>query len=205
MGLLNSQVRFIRAWSIFKRSPSEFLLKLINIVLSRLPLRLKGFCIDNSYRYFLISPELLRNERNIITGYVSGMRVVDWLSVHTNLDEKSRILDVGCGDGRVASAFARYGVKFRGKYYGFDIDKKRIDSLNQLFKSNVSFNFTHADIYHSYYNKNGKVDADNYNYEYSPNSFDIIFFNSIFSHLKLSVISGNLNESFRCLSSEGQI
>ncbi len=178
--------------------------KTINRLLSLLPFRWKGLSIDDSHRYWLISPALLRGGQSIVSGYVNGQWVFDWLSVHVPLDPESAVLDVGCGDGRVAAAFARPENHFTGRYYGFDIDRKRLSALIRLFQGNERFNFVHADIYHSYYNPGGTIPAESYRFPYADASFDLIWFNSIFTHLKLSVIAHNLREAFRCLAPAGK-
>ena len=57
--------------------------------------------------------------------YESGGRqkIFEYLNIHVPLDLSSRVLDVGCGDGRVGSAFAREQKNFNGSYSGFDIVK----------------------------------------------------------------------------------
>lgn len=159
---------------------------------------------EESRRYWLIAPELLRGGKSVAAGYQNGQAVFDYLSVHVPLRMNSRVLDAGCGDGRVASAFAR-SQKFTGSYDGFDIDQLRIDALQKLFGQNPRFKFVHADIFHSYYNANGKVKPETFRFPYPDEQFDLIWFNSIFSHMGLAVIEHNLKEASRCLAPGGKV
>lgn len=179
--------------------------KWLNKIFSKLPFQRNGLYIDNSHRYFIINSLLLRAGQSVPNALYFGQRIFDLLSVNVPLNLKCRVLDVGCGDGRVASAFARKTNKFTGIYSGFDIDKDRINALIKLFESNDRFSFLYADIFHSSYNKGGKLSAENYKYRYPDNSFDLIFFNSVFSHLKLEAINNNLRESYRCLDKNGKV
>lgn len=152
--------------------------------------------------YWLIDPSIARS-KDLVSGYMNGQAVYDWLTVHIPLDFSSRVLDVGCGDGRVAGAFAR-DQRFVGSYSGFDISHERIKALQSLFRGNPRFTFKHADIYHSYYHPSGKIQPENYQYEYPNDSFDLIWCNSIFTHMKQSVIEQNLREVSRCLAPNGK-
>lgn len=159
---------------------------------------------EETQRHWLIEPNLLRGGKSIAAGYLNGQAVFDYLMIHVPLQMNHRVLDVGCGDGRVAGAFARH-EKFTGSYDGFDIDQVRITALQKLFEQNARFKFVHSDIFHSYYNATGKIKPETFRFPYPDGSFDLIWFNSIFSHMTLSHIEHNLTEAQRCLSPTGKV
>ena len=183
------------------------MINIVNKILSRLPfLGKKGIFIDFSNRYFLVKPKLLRGSRSgqgVIVSYFLGNEIVELIKTHTDFKNNICLLDAGCGDGRVAAALSR--MNFKGKYVGFDINKYRINALLHFFKNNKNYNFNHADIFHSYYNKNGKIKPEEYNYPYGNNRFDLVIYNSIFSHQKFQVIKKNLLEAKRVLKTGGKI
>ena len=183
------------------------MLKLINKILSKLPfLSSKGVFMDYSTNYKLINPNSLRGSRKghgVILSYLIGNEIVELIKVHTNYKNDETILDAGCGDGRVASTLLR--SNFKGKYYGFDINKRRLKELRIIFKNNLNINFTYVDIYHSYYNRKGNINPEEFVYPYDNCSSGLIIYNSIFSHQKISVIKHNLIEAKRVLKKDGRI
>ncbi len=158
---------------------------------------------EDSRKFFLIEPSLLRSGKSIVQGALNGDFVFSLLTVHVPLDLNSNVLDFGCGDGRVAGAFARRN--FSGRYYAFDINRKRIDALQRLFKDDDRYSFTYMDVFHSYYNKEGSVKPEEYRLPYDNGQMDLVFLNSIFSHMKLEIIEHYLQEIIRCLSPKGKV
>jgi len=123
-----------------------------------------------------------------------------------NINQSVKVLDVGCGIGRMAVPLAKYLSK-DGAYEGFDIVA---DGINWC-KKNVAakhpnFNFQIADIYNSLYNPDGKYKASEYRFPYDDSCFDFIFLTSVFTHMfpqdtenYLSEIARVLKKQERCL------
>ncbi|MFH1092233.1 MAG: class I SAM-dependent methyltransferase [Pseudomonadota bacterium] len=179
------------------------MLEKINALICKLPGKIGDFHLEVPGRYWLLHPGFLKNVRSLTTGFHDGRRILDLLTVHTELQFNETILDAGCGDGKVGSALACRD--FEGRYYGFDLNPRRIKALNKLFQSRPNFNFRHADVFHSYYNPGGRQQPDRFKYPYEDESMDLIFYNSIFTHMKLGTIAHNLKEARRCLKKEGKI
>lgn len=180
------------------------MIKFVNKVFSKFPFGFSGLYLLNTKDYFLLPPHVSRISELAET-YKLGQDVFEWLLIHVPLKLDSKVLDVGCGDGRVASAFARKSNKFSGTYDGFDIHKIRIDSLNKLMKGRRNFNFKHVDIQHSYYNPFGKEESHSFTFPYEDESFDLLFLNSIFSHFNFKTIRHYLTEIKRCLKADGRV
>jgi SAM-dependent methyltransferase len=181
------------------------IIKIVNGFIQIVTKNKSGIYLDDSHKYYLIAPPLLRVKNNIPESYISGQRIYDFLTVHVGLDNSERILDFGCGDGRVGAVFARLGDTFTGIYTGLDIDKKRMLALKSLFKGSERIKFDFADVYNSIFNPNGHLDQSDFIYPYTDNSYDLIFYNSVFTHMKLSVSLHNLKEAARCLDMGGRI
>jgi ubiquinone/menaquinone biosynthesis C-methylase UbiE len=190
-------------------SSKQKYLELINKVLVRIPIfRKQGVFLDLAKKYELLHPFYMRGTNigsNSMASFQAGEKVFDYLSLWLPKNENLTILDAGCGDGRVAAAFARKIQHRISKYEGFDIHKDRINALNELFSDGIKFNFKHIDIFHTYYNPEGKINPLDFKYPYNENFFDLIFLNSIFSHMRLAVIKKNLAEAAKVLKNEGLI
>lgn len=151
----------------------------------------------------IIEPHLLRAKASLARAYYTGEWVYQQISIHTGFDPKSNVLDVGCGDGRVSAAFARHD--FNGRYFSFDINIERVDALQRLFKEKDNFEFKHSNIFHTYYNSQGKQNAEQYKFEYSDGVMDLAFLNSICTHMKFSVITNYLKECYRVTALGGKM
>ena len=117
-------------------------------------------------------------------------------------DEK--ILDVGCGIGRMTIPLTKYLSK-NGEYYGFDIVKKGIDWCNKNISSIYpNFFFKHADIYNKMYNPNGSLQSLNYIFPYNNEKFDFIFLTSVFTHMFRKDVEHYVNEISRVMKTGGR-
>lgn len=96
-------------------------------------------------------------------------------------DEK--VLDVGCGTGRMAVPLTKYLDK-RGSYEGFDIVPEGIKWCQEKITSQYpNFRFQLADIFNKRYNPKGKYKASEYKFPYENESFDFVFLTSVFTHM----------------------
>ena len=157
--------------------------------------------IKNEEHYLI--PQELRRRNDFIKAYNHGRDFFEKLKFSTNYKNNSSILDVGCGDGSVAAAFAR--AHHVGKYDGFDIDRSWIQNLNSIYSTKENFCFFYANIFHSYYNKSGEHKPENYQFEITDTQYDVIFLNSIFSHMKLNIIENYLRNCKKFLETNGEI
>lgn len=153
----------------------------------------------------LIPPRSLRRSGGTIDGYIAGGQgQADRLIEYAGLKQSSHLLDVGCGDGRLASALAEFLKD--GTYQSFEVQKQFVDFLSRhITKKYPNFCFVHADLWHSYYNPTGKYKTTDYIFPYADDSFDVVFLNSIFSHFAPNEIEHYLNEIRRVLKNEGVV
>ena len=124
------------------------------------------------------------------------------------LGEGCRILDVGCGCGRLAGVFAKNTelVELGVSYTGMDVDRDSIDwCRHHITPLNSSFRFDHADLHNSVYNPEGSLDPSTYCFPHDDGSFDLIVATSLFTHLLEPEAVHYLAEMARLVSAQGSI
>jgi SAM-dependent methyltransferase len=119
-----------------------------------------------------------------------------------------RILDVGCGCGRMAVPMIPF-LSGEGAYYGFDIVRDAIKWASKHITSKYPrFHFELADIYNKVYNEGGKIAPLEFRFPYEDVFFDFTILTSVFTHMLaddmehyLSEISRTLKPGGRCMIS----
>jgi SAM-dependent methyltransferase len=115
-----------------------------------------------------------------------------------------KVLDVGCGIGRMALPLTRY-LSAQGEYYGFDPTAESIKWCTGHITSRFPhFHFEVADLRNEFYNPLGKYDAENFRFPYEDNSFDFIFLTSVFTHLFPDALKNYFSEIGRVLRRGGR-
>lgn len=122
------------------------------------------------------------------------------LSERGYLATDSQVLELGCGCGRNARAFAAF-LNAGGSYTGQDVDAEMIAWCQQnLATDKVSFH--HADLMSLVYNPNGKSVTD-YRFPGPDHSLSLIFAVSVFSHLLYRDAEHYIREGSRVLKKDG--
>jgi SAM-dependent methyltransferase/glycosyltransferase involved in cell wall biosynthesis len=122
------------------------------------------------------------------------------------LKPEDRVLDVGCGIGRMAVPLTPF-LSPQGGYWGFDIVKKGIEwCQSHIVPRYRNFHFFHSDIHNKIYNPSGKIIAKNFRFPFEDAFFDFVFLTSVFTHMLppdtehyLSEISRVMKPGARCL------
>ena len=128
-----------------------------------------------------------------------GQEFKDYFIELANLQPNNRVLDVGCGIGRMAIPLTNY-LSQEGEYWGFDIVNKGIEWCQSRISPKFSnFHFQHIDVYNEHYNPNGKLQAQDFQFPYDNEFFDFIFLTSVFTHMLSTDMENYLSEISRVL------
>ena len=118
------------------------------------------------------------------------------------LRPESRMLDAGCGAGRMAVPFIKYLTY--GSYEGFDIVPSWISWCKKnITKRQANIRFTWVDVYSRHYNSEGKIAPKDFVFPYESAAFDCGMLMSIFTHMLPAGIENYIGELSRVLRTGG--
>ena len=134
-----------------------------------------------------------------------GDHLLDLLKQYGGITPQSRILDVGCGIGRLAVPLTRFLDK-NGRYEGFDIVKNGIDWCNKhIAKDFPRFHFMHIDLKNDLYNLKTECKASQFVFPYPDNTFDCVVLTSVFTHMLPDDVDNYLAQISRVLVPGGKM
>ncbi|MBY5931582.1 class I SAM-dependent methyltransferase [Tateyamaria omphalii] len=131
-----------------------------------------------------------------------GDEIINRLHDDFDLTDGCRVLDIGCGIGRLATAFHRKGSRIR--YDGFDIVKYGVEWCTKTIPPAEGYTFKHADVHNPFYNPWGKIAARTYRFPYPENSFDLAIAVSVFTHLLEPETRAYFEQAMRVLDVGGK-
>lgn len=114
-----------------------------------------------------------------------------------------RLLEIGCGIGRNATALHRhFGDSIT--YLGFDVVGFGIAWCRRHFAWRGSaYRFVRADLYNSFYNPRGKLDAARYVFPCGDAKYDLVLATSVFTHMGADAVRRYVAEAARVLRPGG--
>jgi ubiquinone/menaquinone biosynthesis C-methylase UbiE len=132
----------------------------------------------------------------------------NWLRILTRelggLLPNERVLDAGCGVGRIAVPLTTY-LNEKGSYEGFDVTHEGIAWCQQNITSmHPNFRFQVADIYSPRYSGKGVQKTEEYKFPYEDESFDVVVLASVFTHFLPREVEHYLSEISRVLNKRGR-
>jgi SAM-dependent methyltransferase len=133
----------------------------------------------------------------------TGKEYLAHFQVLGGLQPGDRVLDMGCGIGRMAIPLMGY-LDDSGSYAGFDVGRAMIRwCRREITARRPDFEFTWAPVYNQKYNPFGTISAVEFRFPYENGSFDFIFATSLFTHLVRAETEHYLRETARVLRPGG--
>jgi cyclopropane fatty-acyl-phospholipid synthase-like methyltransferase len=130
-----------------------------------------------------------------------GNRLAE-LMVEAGLEDTDRVLDIGCGSGRIAASLAN--VLTTGRYEGFDVDKSRIAWAKAHIEL-PQFTFRHVKVKNAMYSRRSRKRGSDFTFPYPDGSFDFAIATSLFTHLAPDDAAHYLRETARVLDTGGTL
>lgn len=125
--------------------------------------------------------------------------------MHLGLKPHHRVLDPGCGIGRVAIPLTQY-LDPDGSYAGFDVVREGIEWCARTITPRYpNFRFEHADVFSADYHPTGKILAKDYRFPYGDDEFDFAYLFSVFTHIEEAGFRQYLSELARVLKPGGTL
>jgi SAM-dependent methyltransferase len=130
----------------------------------------------------------------------SGRETVRSIVSLYDLKSDARVLEIGCGCGRVAAALAAH-LSDKGRYDGFDVAAPLIDWCREELEPRLpQFHFRLAhDVFAGGHNPAGHKDAAAFAFPYPNDGFDLAILCSVLTHMFPDAIENYLRQTARIL------
>lgn len=126
---------------------------------------------------------------------------INYLKKQKLINDTTVLLDFGSGQGRLINGLIYTKTRINN-YIGIDTNKKSVDWCNKYLNYNDAIKFLHIPSYNARYNKNAvglkSLPFDN-------EKFNLIFLNSVFSHMISKDVVFYLKEFYKYLKPSGSI
>jgi SAM-dependent methyltransferase len=134
----------------------------------------------------------------------SGEETVRSIISLCGLRSDARVVEIGCGCGRVATALASH-LSDKGRYDGFDVAAPLIDWCREELEPLLpQFHFRLADeVFAGGHNPAGHKDAAAFAFPYADDSFDLAILCSVLTHMLPEAIDNYLRQTARVLAPGG--
>ncbi len=133
----------------------------------------------------------------------SGERDVEDLRRLASVRPSDRILDIGCGCGRLAAALTSY-LNADGLYEGFDTAREPVEWCSRNITPRFpNFRFRCTDTVSGRYNPSGRKSARELRFPYETGFFDFAFCGSVYIHMVPEEVGNFLAETARVLRRGG--
>ena len=134
-----------------------------------------------------------------------GAEFLAHLVEHAGLTPTDRVLDIGCGIGRLALPLTQY-LDDTATYTGIDPVRTGIDWCNtHIAPLYPNFTFHHLDVHHPLYNPTATTSTSAHPIPFAHSSFDLICLVSVLTHLDETDLLFYAAEAARLLAPGGRV
>lgn len=152
----------------------------------------------------LLPPRRLRGRVGDSDFVATGRRLAGTVRLLGGVGPSSRVLDVGCGSGRLARELVGL-LRPPGAYVGFDVDAEAVAWCRRAYAGHLQATFVHADLANGFYAPRGAAPAAGYAFPVEDGWADCVVATSVFTHLLDADAARYLDESRRVLAPGGRI
>lgn len=131
-----------------------------------------------------------------------GDQIAGHLESWAGLADGLRVVDVGCGYGRLAHALRRR--RFAGRYLGLDVLERHVAWCRRHLGGR-GWRFRHLDVRNARYNPAGALAPEELALGRYASAADLIVAASLFTHLESTAVRHYLREFTRVLSPRGRV
>ena len=134
----------------------------------------------------------------------AGCESLSFLQTHGELQPDDRVLDIGCGNGRVTWPLTE-ALGADGRYVGFDVSAAAIRYCRKRISPvRPDFEFHHLDIRNGIYNPRGRIEEAETRFPCADGLITLAFATSVFTHLPWPTVVRYLTEVRRVLAPGGR-
>ncbi|PVE23436.1 class I SAM-dependent methyltransferase [Microvirga sp. KLBC 81] len=171
---------------------------------------------DNAHLSWLMG-EIARNEalpapapENVFVGdgdyRAIGLEYLGHFVRIGGLKPTHRVLDIGCGIGRMAVPLTQYLDPKTGSYEGVDPVNEGIEwCVQNITSAHPNFRFCRLDVAHELYNPGGTMAGREVALPFAGNNFDFVTMVSVATHLPAREITAYAREVMRLLVPGGRL
>jgi SAM-dependent methyltransferase len=138
----------------------------------------------------------------VSSGLPVAFECLNYFVEFCGLRPDARVLDVGCGVGRMAYAFAHY-LAPPGCYEGFDVIERFVELARRRYGGLPNFHFERVDVANAFYNPDGRSQPEHFVFPYDAARFDAVLLASVFTHIRPAAVRHYLDEIRRVLRPGG--
>lgn len=133
----------------------------------------------------------------------SGDAVLAELVRYGGLKPSDRVLDIGCGNGRITRPLQGF-LDPSSAYLGFDLSRAAVAGCRRRYGADGRFRFEHADLANSEYNRGGSLAQEAFVFPTDDRSIDFAFAISVLTHMEIEPIAQYARELQRVLAPGGR-
>jgi SAM-dependent methyltransferase len=138
-------------------------------------------------------------------GFIAvGVEFLKWFVQLGQLQPGERVLDLGCGIGRMALPLTQYLES--GSYDGVDVVAPGIAWCREkITPTYPNFHFHHLDVAHPIYNPAGALAAPAVRLPFVDGAFDFVFLCSVLTHLTIAEVRAYAREIRRVMAPQARL